>query len=130
MSATQSIPTTTLAAGATTFDFIASTQPWNQAVVTINRTGNPSKDPWLNNLTPADSLTIDIQYSTDGGTTYNDLGPDTWFGGVVTVKGVTISTFEIGVGIGVPFPAGTLFRVITTATVPTTISGTVVYTTE
>jgi hypothetical protein len=127
VSVTQNIPTITLAAGQTAFNtFAHSAQPWSQAEVIIERAG-AGNHPWLNTLTPADALTIDIQYSLDNGATWRDIGSATFFGGTVTTKGVTVTENTMSVGIGSPFPTDTAFQVILTATAPTTISGSVVY---
>lgn len=126
MAVTQTIPQTNLPAGQTIFNVNPTAQQWRTADVLINRTGS-GNHPWLNTLTTGDTLEIDIQYSPDGGTTWDSIGGITTQGGTVVTKGVTITTDELSVGIGVLFPSGTQFRVITTASRTITISGTVTY---
>jgi hypothetical protein len=108
----QPIPNTRLT-GAQTFNFTASTQPWSNATVRIDRTVLPGG---LNSLTPADGLAVDIDWSPDGGATWRNVGGGVFPGGTVVVKGVTPTEDEISIGIGEPFPSGAGFRVRTDVT--------------
>jgi hypothetical protein len=128
MPTTTQIPVTNLAAGQQTLTLPATTQPWSAAVITINRSGTGGTHPWFNSLTPTDTLQVAFNYSTDGGVNWHDMGTDTLTGGSHVVKGVTVPvTNEIGVGIGTPFPTGTMFRVILTASTPLTFNGSATY---
>lgn len=112
----------TLLTGQQQFTFAASNASYTNALVTIDRTITGG----LNSLTLADTLTIAIDYSTDGSSWLNVAGK-TMLGGVIVTKGVTLTTETLGIGIGHPFPIGTQFRVDTDASTPVRITGTVVY---
>lgn len=118
---TQSIPNTRVS-GQHTFTLQASAQPWTNAAVTIDRTPNGG----LNSLTTANTLDISIDYTLDGSTWLNVAGL-TLLGGTIVVKGVTVTEDDLAIGLGVPFPAGTGFRVNTTASKAVRVSGSVVY---
>lgn len=121
---TQTIPNVVLS-GSRTFSFTNATQEWSEAAVTIDRTVTPNG---LNARPATTTLTISIDYSPDGGTTWFNVGGSTLQGGTVTVKGVTTATDTLAIGIGQPFPVGTGFRVNTiTAGSTVRIAGTVVY---
>lgn len=122
MTVTTQIPSTSIS-GQQTFNFAATTAPFLEADVTIDRTGAAG----LNSLTPADTLQVDIQYQLPGDPTWHDCQTDVLHGGTVTKGGVTVTTSGFGVSIGHPFPTGTVFRVIATASKPVTIQGSVVF---
>jgi hypothetical protein len=124
---TTPIPVTNVT-GQQTVTLPQTTQPWLAAVIKINRSGTGGTHPWFNSLTPADTLKVAFEYSTDGGNNWRNMGTDTLTGGSEIVKGVVVPvTNEIGVGIGTPFPTGTLFRVIMTASTPLTFDGSATY---
>lgn len=122
----QTIPVTDLSAGPHTITFNDTNQPVTNAFVLINRNA-AGANPSLNALTSADTLTVDIQFSVDGGVTFVDCGTDTINGGTVTVKGVTLTQTGFGVGIGHPFPVPCRFRVNLNASTAMTISGSITY---
>jgi len=117
------IPTTDVS-GQQTITLGAIPQPFNWAKITINRSGTGGTHPWLNSLTSADTLGVFFEYSLDSGQSWKPTAAQTFGGGSQIVKGVTVpTTNEIGVGIGVAFPAGTQFRVTLTASTPLTFDG-------
>ena len=122
MPVTQSIPNQRLT-GQQTFNFTNTAQPWTNATLSIDRTVSGG----LNSLTPADTLTVAIDYSPDGGTNWKNIGGSTLQGGTVTTKGVVTATDTLSVGIGQQFAVGTAFRVNTDASTPVRVTGTVVY---
>lgn len=127
MAVTTAIPTTNVS-GQQTVTLPTTTQAWTWAKITVNRNGTGGAHSWLNQLTATDTLQVTFEYSTDGGTTFKGLGTDTLRGGTEVVKGVTVPpTNEISVGIGVPFPSGTQFRVVMAASTPLTFSGSATY---
>lgn len=126
MSVTTAIPVTDVVAQ-TTFTLPRTTQAYTTAAITINRSGTGGTHPWMNSLTNADSLQVDYQWSADG-QAWHDLGNDTFVGGSETIVKngqafVVPATSGSIVGIGTPFPAGTLFRVIVNPSTPLTFSG-------
>lgn len=120
----QTIPATTIQRGARTFSFASSQAPWSNALISIDRTISGG----LNSLPATATLTLDIQYSLDGGATWNDLCGSTLQGGTITVKGVTLTTDTLECGIGVTFPTGTLFELNTNASARVVVDGQVTYT--
>lgn len=122
MSFTQTI-TNTRVSGQHTFTLQNTAQAWTNAAVAIDRTPNGG----LNSLTTADTLDISIDYSPDGGTTWVNVAGVTLLGGTIVVKGVTLTEDDLAIGIGVPFPGGTGFRVNTNASKAVRVAGTVVY---
>lgn len=118
------IPVTDVS-GQRTVSFGASAQPYNYAKIIVNRSGTGGSNPWLNSLTSADTLGVAFEYSLNGGQTWTPMSPQVIGGdGTRVVKGVLVpQQNEIGVGIGVTFPTGTLFRVILTASTPLTFDG-------
>lgn len=122
MSVTQSIPNTRVS-GSHTFTLTNTAAVFTSAQVNIDRTVNGG----LNALTTADTLTIAVDYSLDGGTTWLGIASCDLVGGVIITKGVTLASDLFEVGIGRPFPIGTGFRVRTTASTPVRVAGTVVY---
>ena len=123
MTVTQTIPNTRLT-GSQTFNFTNTAQPWTDATVSIDRTISGGLNAAASTLT----LNISIDYSPDGGTTWLNIGGSTLQGGTIITKGVTLTTDTLDVGIGVPFPVGTGFRVNTTVNgAAVRIAGTVVY---
>lgn len=122
MAVTQSIPNTRLS-GQHTFSLQATTQVWTNALVTIDRTVSGG----LNSLTTANTLSISIDYSPDGGTTWVNAAGLTLVGGAAVTKGVTPTEDDLAIGIPVPFPVGTGFRLNTAASKAVRVVGTVVY---
>jgi hypothetical protein len=120
MATSQSIPNTRLT-GTQTFNFTNTPAGAQWGEVSIDRTVTGG----LNTLTTADTLVIAIDRSTDGGTTWVPAAAITCVGGVLTTKGVTQTTESLTVGIP---GTDTGFRVITTASTPVRITGTVDYT--
>jgi hypothetical protein len=96
-------------------------QGWNDALVTIDRTVTGG----LNSLTSADSLSISIDYSPDGGTTWRAVAGSTLVGGVMVTKG-TLTTERLAIGLS-GLPAGIGVRLNTDASTPVRIAGTVTY---
>lgn len=121
MGDTQTISNTRIPAGSHTFNFTNTTQVWSEANVTIDRTINGG----LNSLTTADTLSLEVDCSLDGGTTWRNCGAATYEGGVLTTKGVTQTTEYLGVSLGEPFQIGTPFRVVTVASTAVRIAGTI-----
>lgn len=121
MALSQNIPNTRLT-GQQTFTFSNTAQQWTDALVTIDRTITGG----LNSLTGADRLTIAIDYSPDGGTTWRAVAGSTLVGGLIITKGVTLATDGLAIGLS-GLPAGVGIRLNTTATTPVRISGTVTY---
>ena len=113
----------TLLSGQQTFNFPGTNASYTNALVTIDRTIAGG----LNSLNSADTLTIAIDYSTNGGTSWLNIAGSTLQGGTIVTKGVTLAQDTLAVGIGHAFPIGTLFRVDTSASTPVRIAGTVVY---
>lgn len=123
MSVTQTITNTRLS-GTHTFPLNPTADLWTNADLTIDRTVNGG----LNSLTTADTLTLEFDYSLDGGTTWVPFAAITCLGGTLTTKGVTQTTEELTISSGVqPFPVGTGFQVSTTASKAVRVAGTVVY---
>jgi hypothetical protein len=118
VSTTQTIPNTRLT-GTQTFPFTNSQPGATNALVTIDRTVSGG----LNSLTAADTLTIEVQRSLDG-VTWQEAGGITCQGGAIVTKGVTLSQEQIAVGLD---SVGEAFQIITTASTPVRITGTVVY---
>lgn len=124
MTVTQPIPSTLLS-GSRTFSFTNSTQEWSTAAISIDRTVTPNG---LNARPATTTLTVSIDYSPDGGATWLPIAGSVLQGGVITVKGVTLTQDTLTVGIGQPFPTGSGFRVNTeTAGTTVRIAGSVVY---
>lgn len=119
MAVTQTIPSTRLT-GPQTFNFSNTPAGANDALVTIDRTVSGG----LNSLTTADTLTISVDRSPDGGTTWLPAAGITCVGGTIVTKGVTITKDTLDVGID---DADTGFRINTVASTPVRIAGTVVY---
>jgi hypothetical protein len=119
VSVTQNISNTRLT-GPQTFNFSNTPPGANDALVTIDRTVTGG----LNSLTNADTLTISIDRSPDGGTTWIPAAGITCIGGVIVTKGVTLAKETLAVGID---DANTGFRINTDASIPVRIAGTVVY---
>ena len=115
-----SITNIQIPAGDSVLDFPATTSEFMTADASISRTvGNG-----LNSLSPSDTLTMGIDYSLDGGTTFIEIDNTTFLGGVIIAKdGSTLSREEIQVSRGQPFPVGTIFRLRTVATSAVHISG-------
>lgn len=122
MSFTQNIPSTRIL-GSHTFTLQGTAAVFTSAQVTLDRTVNGG----LNSLTSADTLDLAVDYSLDGGTTWLNIASCELVGGIIVTKGITLASDLFEVGIGVPFPIGTGFRVRTTASAPVRITGTVVY---
>ncbi|MGZ4519098.1 MAG: hypothetical protein ACXVXP_05910 [Mycobacteriaceae bacterium] len=118
MSVTQTIANTRLT-GTQTFPFTNSQAGATNALVTIDRTVTGG----LNSLTTADTLVIEVQRSLDG-TTWQEAGGITCQGGVIVTKGVTLAKETLSVGLE---SVGEAFQIITTASTPVRIAGTVVY---
>jgi hypothetical protein len=123
VSVTQTITNTRLPGGPQSFVFANSQQAWATAQVIIDRKVNGG----LNSLTTDDTLDISIDYSTDGGGVWRNVGGATLLGGLIVVKGVTLAQDELTIGIGTLFPTGTGFRLNTNASTAVRIAGTVVY---
>lgn len=121
---TQTISNTRLS-GSQSFTFTNTAAPMTECDISIDRTVNGG----LNSLpTPTpDALIVNVDYSTDNGATWINVAGASWTGGTFVTKGVTLATESIGIGIGQPFPVGTMFRFDTTAAQPVRIAGTVVY---
>lgn len=120
MATTQSIPNTRLS-GSQTFNFNPPPAGTLWAQVTIDRTVTGG----LNSLTTADSLTVTVDRSTDGGVTWTNAAGITCVGGALVTKGVTQTTEELTVGIDA---TDTGYRINTTASTPVRIAGQVDYT--
>lgn len=118
MAVTQTIPNTRLN-GTQTFPFTNSQAGATNALVTIDRTVSGG----LNSLTSGATLFIDVQRSLDG-VTWEEAGGITCQGGVIVTKGVTLSQEQLSVGLDA---VGEAFQIITTASTPVRIAGTVVY---
>lgn len=68
------------------------------ATVQIDRTG-PGSKPWLNTLTSSSQLTMTVESSADGGTTWQTEVSTTDVGGLITTpQGVTETEFTVNVG--------------------------------
>ena len=119
MAVTQTITNTRLS-GSKTFNFTNTPDGVSNALVTIDRTVSGG----LNSLTAADTLTISVDRSTDGGVTWAPAAGITCQGGTYVVKGVTLSQETLAVGIDA---ADTGYRINTVASTPVRIAGTVVY---
>lgn len=127
MPQTATIPVTDLPTGDTVVTLPPTNAPYESAQVKVNRSGTGGTNPWLNSLTTSDSLTVKWEWSPDGNT-WHVLSTDTLPGGSTVVKGVTVPQWNVlGVGIGVTFPAGTVFRVTMTPSTPVTFSGSALY---
>jgi hypothetical protein len=115
----QNIPNTRLT-GQQTFNFTNTAQAWNNATLVIDRTINGG----LNSLTTADTLTLSVDRSTDGGTTWRPVAAITCIGGVLVTKGVTLASETLGVGVG---NVGDGFRVTAVPSTPVRVAGTFTY---
>lgn len=85
---TLNIPTTTLAVGARTFGPFNINPNSSQAVITLDRTVAGG----LNSLDATSVLTVTVQSSPDGGTTWNDEVSATFPGGVYSKNGVQVNS--------------------------------------
>lgn len=121
---TQSIPDTNMPKGSHTFNFNPSTAAWSSALVSIDRTVTNG----LNTLTLGDTLQLDLQYSLDNGTTWTDLCGSMLRGGTIVTKGVTLTTDTLECSASAPFPTGTTWQLIATASTRVFIAGSVTYT--
>jgi hypothetical protein len=120
----QDIPNQRLT-GTQTLPLLTTQAPFTNAAILLARDVNGG----LNSLTPADTLTISIGYSLDGGATWDAPATQTLFGGLYVTKGVTQirDLLAISSRSGDPFPVGTPFRIVTVASVPVRIAATVTY---
>lgn len=109
MAVIQNIPNTRLTA-TQVFTLQASAQPWTEASVSIDRTINGGL-----NATAGTTINIGIDYSTDGGVSWLNVGGVTLPGGAANP---VQTTDFLGIGIGQPFPTGTGFRLTTQVTGP------------
>lgn len=119
MALTQNIPNTRLT-GPQTFNFLNTTQAWDNATITLDRTINGG----LNSLTTADSLTMTVDRSTDGGNTWKQVAGFTVPGGVLITKGVTRASETLAIGVGA---VGDGFRINVDPSTPVRVAGTMVY---
>lgn len=121
---TTQIPTTKLRAGSKTFSFPATTASFSAALVKLDRTISGG----LNSLPATATLVLTFDYSLDNGATWNPCGGSTLQGGSTVVKGVTVPPEdELGIGIGAPFPIGTLFQLVAVASTTVNVAGEVDY---
>jgi hypothetical protein len=118
MATSQSINNTRLT-GTQTFNFTSSQPGATEAVITINRTINGG----LNSLAASATLQVIVERSLDG-ETWEHAGGATWQGGAIVVKGITLATEKLSVGLQA---VGEQFRFTTIASSPVRIAGTVDY---
>lgn len=115
-------------AGSSTQLLANTTSAFVNADVLIDRTGNGG----LNSLAATDTLTLSIDYSLDGGTTWLNVEGATFDGGIITStkNGVTVEedSEEMAITNGSGFPVGTAFRIRTVASSAVRVSATVTYT--
>lgn len=102
----------------------ATTSVFTTADILVDR----SVSGGLDSLSSSDTVTVAFLYSLDGGSTFNGCGGATWQGGPLPiVKGVPDESEELAIGMGQPFPVGTVFRFDTNATASVRLSATVTY---
>lgn len=114
-----------LAAGSQTIPGPTTTQVWQSASLSIDRTVAGG----LNSLDGSTVLDIDLSYSPDGGKTWVLATHARITGGTfVTADGKTVGTSAVSFGMGSPYPVGTVFRaVVDVSGKPPVVSAQVVY---
>lgn len=122
----QTIPSTRIPSGEHIFALQPTQALFTDAAVTIDRTINGG----LNSLATGSTVSIYIDYSPDGGTTWVQRGGlDGIQGGNLVTKGVTqtTETFTVSSFGDQPYPIGSNFRVRTEASTAVRVAGTVEY---
>jgi len=111
---------TTIAVGTHTFGPVTlADSTHTEATLTIDRTTASG----FNSLDDTTVVTFEMDYSSDGGTTWTVIATQTVVGGTfITKGGVTESISVISFGIGSPFASGTQVRATVTVTGPSSVA--------
>lgn len=122
MASTQfAIPATTVEVGQTTVGPV--TAPSGSSLGTVILQRNTAGTGDLNSLTAASTLTMEMDYSPDGGTTWLEVSASTVVGGTFVTKGITAVQETLEFGIGQPLDGLQVRAIVTVTGTPILISG-------